>query len=169
MERLVDYEVGEITAAATYYMAEIYLDFSHSLMASERPADLDPAELQDYEMVIEEEAFPFEERAIEVHEKNLELMVAGVFNPWIEQSLDQLADLMPGRYAKFEISSGFIDSIDRYAYESPRAGHIGLDPDAAESTIPVEEPVPASQEGAETDTDDAPQPEDVPGEAVATG
>ncbi len=169
MERLVDYEVGEVTAAATYYMAQIYLDFSHSLMASERPADLEAAELQDYEMVIEEEAFPFEERAIEVHEKNLELMVAGVFNPWIERSLDQLADLMPGRYAKFEISSGFIDSIDRYAYESPRAEHIDLDPDAVESAVPVEEPIPANEEGGETDIDDGPQPEETSGEAVATG
>jgi hypothetical protein len=28
---------------------------------------------------------------------------------------------MPGRYAKAEISSGFLGSIDRYAYRSPAA------------------------------------------------
>ena len=28
---------------------------------------------------------------------------------------------MPGRYAKFEASTGFIDSIDRYAYREPNA------------------------------------------------
>jgi outer membrane protein assembly factor BamD (BamD/ComL family) len=120
-DRLVDYEVGEVTAAATFYIAELYRDFSQSLMESERPSDLGPAELQDYELVLEEEAFPFEEKAIGVHQKNLELMAAGVYNPWIERSLAQLAVLMPGRYAKFEASSGFIPSIDSYAYRAPRA------------------------------------------------
>jgi tetratricopeptide (TPR) repeat protein len=118
---LVDYEVGEVTAAATFYMAEVYFDFSQALIESERPADLDPAEMQDYEMVLEEEAFPFEEKAIEVHEKNLELMASGTYNRWIEKSLAKLGELMPGRYAKFEVSSGWIDSIDTYAYRMPRA------------------------------------------------
>ena len=58
--RLVDYEVGEVTAAATFYIAEIYSDFSQSLMDSERPSGLDSAALLDYEMVLEEEAFPFQ-------------------------------------------------------------------------------------------------------------
>ena len=119
---LVSYEVGEVTAAATFYMAEIYYDFSQALIESERPSGLEPSELLDYELVLEEEAFPFEERAIEVHEKNLELMTAGVYNRFTEKSLEKLAALMPGRYAKFEESSGLIASIDRYAYRAPNAG-----------------------------------------------
>ncbi|MGH7287494.1 MAG: tetratricopeptide repeat protein, partial [Myxococcota bacterium] len=118
-DRLVDYEVGEVTAAATFYMAEIHFDFSRALDESERPTDLGAAELQEYEAALEEEAFPFEEKAIAVHEKNLELMAAGIYNPWIEKSLAKLAVLMPGRYAKSETSSGFIDSIDTYAYQPP--------------------------------------------------
>jgi TolA-binding protein len=121
-DRLVDYEVGEVTAAATFYIAEVYSGFSQALMESERPAGLGPTERQDYEMVLEEEAFPFEERAIDVHEKNLELMTAGIFNPWIEKSIGRLADLMPGRYAKFEASSGLIASIDTYVYRAPSHG-----------------------------------------------
>jgi tetratricopeptide (TPR) repeat protein len=117
--RLVDYEIAEVTAAATYYVAETYLDFSRSLLDSERPTDLEAAELADYELALEEEAFPFEEKAIDVHEKNLELLRAGVFNAWTEKSLGQLAGLMPGRYAKQELSSGFVGSIDSYAYRSP--------------------------------------------------
>jgi TolA-binding protein len=122
---LLGYEVGEVTAAATFYMAQTYLEFSQALLASERPGGLEPSEQQDYELALEEEAFPFEERAIEVHEKNLELLAAGVFNPWIEKSLRKLADLVPGRYAKFEASSGFIASIDAYAYRNPRSGAAG--------------------------------------------
>src|SRR6185436_13265338 len=54
MGRLVDYEIADVTAAATYYMAETYFDFSRSLTESERPTDLDATELQKYEMVLEE-------------------------------------------------------------------------------------------------------------------
>ncbi|NIV17895.1 MAG: tetratricopeptide repeat protein [Woeseiaceae bacterium] len=120
-EDLVSYEVAEVTAAATYYIGEIYLNFSASLMDSERPAGLTDAEKMDYEMVIEEEAFPFEERAISVHEANFELLVGGVYNPWVKKSLDRLTDLMPGRYAKNEISGGYLGSIDAYAYRMPIA------------------------------------------------
>jgi tetratricopeptide (TPR) repeat protein len=125
--RLVDFEVGEVTAAATYYMAEIYRDFSESLLASERPGDLSKAEMLDYELVLEEEAFPFEEKAITVHEMNLELMASDVYNRWIEKSLARLAELMPGRYAKFEQSSGLLDSLDRYAYQAPAAAVVAAE------------------------------------------
>jgi hypothetical protein len=83
--------------------------------------------MADYEMVIEEEAWPFEERAIAVHEENFELLSVGVFNPWVQKSLDKLAVLVPGRYAKNEISSGFLGSIDSYAYRMPIAPRIGVD------------------------------------------
>jgi len=119
MDGLVEYEIGEVTAAATYYMAEVYFDFSRSLAESERPSDLQPADLQAYEQALDEEAFPFEEKAIGLHEKNLELLRAGVFNAWIEKSLGRLADMVPGRYAKHEMSNGFLDSIDSYVYRHP--------------------------------------------------
>jgi len=135
---LVNYEVGEVTAAATFYMAEIYSDFSSSLMTSERPRDLPATDLAEYESALEEEAFPFEERAIDVHEKNLELLSSGVYNDWIEKSLDRLAELMPGRYAKNEISSGFLASIDSYAYRMPSAPEVAIEGSDAEG-----EPEPA--------------------------
>jgi len=116
---LVDYGIAEVTAAATFYIAETYLEFSHALTESQRPTDLEPAELAEYELALEEEAFPFEEQAIEVHEKNLELLRAGVFNDWTGKSLDKLAGLVPGRYARTEISVGFLGSIETYAYRSP--------------------------------------------------
>ncbi len=126
-EALVDYQVAEVTAATTYYIAEIYLDFSVALLESERPSALSEAEKVDYELVIEEEAFPFEERAIEVHEANFELLAGGIYNPWVQRSLDKLALLMPGRYAKSEISAGYVGSIDFYAYRMPIAPPVGVD------------------------------------------
>ncbi len=119
LEQLVDYEVGEVTAAATFYIAEMYRNFSNALIDSERPGGMSAAELEDYNLVLEEEAYPFEERAIEVHQANMELMTSGTHNAWVEKSLTQLAQLMPGRYAKYEMSAGYIGAIDFYAYRSP--------------------------------------------------
>jgi tetratricopeptide (TPR) repeat protein len=112
MGQLVDYGIDDVTAAATYYMAETYFNFSRSLIESERPTDLKPADLAAFEMDLDETAFPFEERAINVHEKNMELLHAGLFNTWTEKSLTRLTELMPGRYAKHEMSSGFLGVID---------------------------------------------------------
>lgn len=119
MGGLVDYEIADVTAAATFYMAETYFDFSRSLKESERPADLKAADLEKFEADLEEAAFPFEEKAIKVHEKNMEMLHTGVFNAWTEKSLSRLTEMVPGRYAKSEMSSGFIGAIDRYVYRSP--------------------------------------------------
>ncbi|MEJ2603899.1 MAG: tetratricopeptide repeat protein [Gammaproteobacteria bacterium] len=127
-EALVAYEVAEVTAAATFYIAEIYYEFSDAIVNSERPTNLSASELADYEMVLEEEAYAFEEQAIEIHEENFELLAMGVYNDWVQQSLDQLAVLMPGRYAKNEISSGFLGSIDVYAYRMPIAPELPEQP-----------------------------------------
>ena len=121
LEGLVSYQVAEVTAAATYYMAQTYLNFSTSLIESERPAGLSAAEMNSYELVIEEEAYPFEERAIAVHEENFELLAGGIYNPWVQKSLDSLAELMPGRYAKNETSEGYVGTVEVYAYRMPIA------------------------------------------------
>jgi hypothetical protein len=49
----------------------------------------------------------------------MELMRSGLYNAWVDRSLGKLAELMPARYAKGEISSGFMGSIHRYAYSTP--------------------------------------------------
>ena len=125
--KLVNYEVGEVTAAATYYMAEVYADFGRSLLESERPAGLKEAALQKYNDQLEEEAFPFEEKAIKFHEKNLELMASAYHGAWTDKSLARLAILKPGRYAKSEISTGFLGTIDRYEYRKPALDAVTTD------------------------------------------
>ena len=157
--RLVEYEIAEVTAAATFYMAETYLDFSRALMDSERPTDLQAAERAEYELALEEEAFPFEEKAIDVHEKNLELLRAGVVNPWTGKSLDKLAELMPARYAKQEMSSGFLGSIDSYAYRLPVLHNPGPAPGEAESA-PQAVPEAAATDAPIKTTQLEPEPAD---------
>jgi TolA-binding protein len=110
--KLTAYQVGDVTAAATFYIAEIYSNFSETLKTSERPKGMDEVEAEEYEEVLDEKAYPFEEKAIQIHEKNTDLMTQGVYNDWIAKSFDRLATLMPGRYAKPEASSGMIANVD---------------------------------------------------------
>jgi tetratricopeptide (TPR) repeat protein len=116
---LVDYQVGDVTAAATFYMAEIYANFSQAMRESERPADLAPDALKDYEQQLADAAHPLEEKAIAVHAKNLELMRRGFNDTWTQKSLDRLASLKPDTFARTEISSGFLGSLERYVYQPP--------------------------------------------------
>jgi hypothetical protein len=100
-------------------MAEIYANFSQALRESERPADLGANDLKDYEQQLAAAAQPLDEKAVGVHEKNLELMRRGLNNAWTQKSLDRLAALKPDTYARAEISSGFLGSLERYVYQPP--------------------------------------------------
>lgn len=119
--KLVDYEIGDSTAAAAFYLAEIYSHFSKALMTSRRPDGLSPVELEEYELAIEEQAYPFEEKAINVHESNLKLIRRGVYNEWIEKSLQRLAEYVPARYDKPEEASVIISSLETQTFEIERA------------------------------------------------
>jgi TolA-binding protein len=100
--RAADYAVGEVATAATFRIASIYYDFSRALLDSERPQELDSVALEEYELLLEEQAYPFEERAIDIHEVNVGRIPAGTYDEWVKKSLAQLAQLMPARYAKKE-------------------------------------------------------------------
>ena len=115
-EQLLNYEVGDVTSAVTYYLAEMFYSFSLSLSESERPDDLNALEKEQYELSIEEQAYPFEEKAIQTHEKNLELLMMGVYGNWIEMSIAKLAKLVPARYAKIEEGNEFIASMETFDY-----------------------------------------------------
>lgn len=115
-KQLLEYEVAEVTAASTYYLAEIYAHFSQALIESERPEGLSPLEMEEYELAIEDQAYPFEEKAIEVHENNLELLRIGVYNDWVKNSLKRLAQFVPARYDRPEMDSPVITSVEAYVY-----------------------------------------------------
>jgi tetratricopeptide (TPR) repeat protein len=118
--RLLDYEVGLVTSAATFYLAEIYADFSRDLKESERPRGLSPEEREAYELAIDDQAYPFEEKAIATHKSNLDLIPRGIYNEWIDKSLQKLAAFVPARYAKPEEEIAIITSPDTYRFAIER-------------------------------------------------
>jgi hypothetical protein len=109
--RAGEYRIAAVTTAATYHTAEIYADFARALMESERPRNLDELALEEYEMLLEEQAYPFEEKAIELFEVNTARTRQGIYDQWIRRSFVQLAVLMPVRYAKQERSEHLVETL----------------------------------------------------------
>jgi len=106
-----DYSVAEVTTAATFRLGEVYETFSSDLMDSDRPDALDAEALEQYELLLEEQAFPFEEKAIELYQANTGRAPDGVYDEWVEKSFDRLAGLMPARYAKKERSEDVVTTL----------------------------------------------------------
>ena len=106
-----EYGVAEVTTASTFRLGEIYETFSADLMSSERPTELDEAALEQYEFLLEEQAFPFEEKAIDLYKANADRAPDGVYDEWVQKSFDRLAGLMPARYAKSERSEDVVTSL----------------------------------------------------------
>ncbi len=106
-----DYGVAEVSTAASYHTAEVYHEFGQALMASERPKGLSADELEQYNVLLEEQSFPFEEKAIAMHEANVRHSAEGIYDQWIKRSFAALAQLRPLRYGKAETSEDTIDAI----------------------------------------------------------
>jgi hypothetical protein len=106
-----DYQVAEVTTAATFESAELYRQLGKDLMSSERPKGLSKDELEQYDVLLEEQAFPFEEKAIQIHQVNTARTKDGTYDEWVQKSFTALAQLNPGRYAKAEISERQVDAI----------------------------------------------------------
>jgi cellulose synthase operon protein C len=97
------YNVAEVTTVATYETAELYRTLAKDLMESERPKALKGEELEQYNLLLEEQVFPFEEQAIEVHELNVARAKEGVYDDGVRASFKALAELKPARYGKTEL------------------------------------------------------------------
>jgi TolA-binding protein len=106
-----DYQVAEVTTAATFESAELYRQLGKDLMSSERPKNLSKDELEQYDVLLEEQAFPFEEKAIKLHEVNTARTKDGTYDEWVQKSFAALAQLNPGRYGKVELGEPLVESI----------------------------------------------------------
>jgi cellulose synthase operon protein C len=110
-EAAADYQVADVTTAATFESAELYRQLGKDLMSSERPKNLKKDELEQYDVLLEEQAFPFEEKAIKLHEVNTARTKDGTYDEWVQKSFAALAQLNPGRYGKVEIGEQQVESI----------------------------------------------------------
>lgn len=106
-----EYGVAEVTTAATFHTAALYQDFGRALMSSQRPKKLSKAEREQYDVMLEEQAYPFEEKATELHEVNARRAAEGIYDQWVQASFKALRELRPVRYGKNERSEGVVNAI----------------------------------------------------------
>ena len=105
------YGVAETTTEATHSIAEIYKAFSQALLHSERPLGLNSDEMEQYEILLEDQAFPFEEKAIEFFEINLSYIKDGLYDAWIRKSHAQLMVLFPAKYQRHAKTDTYINVL----------------------------------------------------------
>ncbi len=101
-DRVNGYGLQEFGTRATFRLGQVYRRLANELMSSPRPAGLDELALEQYEVLLEEQAWPFEEKAIAIFETNARRAWDGLFDTWIEQSFAALSELMPARWGKQE-------------------------------------------------------------------
>lgn len=99
-DRAAGFGYATITTAATYETGAVYRDFGRAVLDSQRPAQLKGDALEQYNILLEEQANPFEEKAIAIHEANLQRLRQGLWNDSIKKSVAALAELSPAKYGK---------------------------------------------------------------------
>jgi tetratricopeptide (TPR) repeat protein len=110
-KQVAEYQVAETTTAATYETAELYRTLAHDLMTSERPARLSGEALEQYNALLDEQSFPFEEQAIAIHEINVKRVQDAVYDDSVRASFKALAELKPARYGKTELSASWVPTL----------------------------------------------------------
>ncbi len=108
--RVSDYGAAEAVTAATFHTAELYRDFGRALIGSQRPKKLSKLEREQYDVMLEEQAFPFEEKAIELHEANARRAASGLYDASVKSSYAALRQLRPGRWARDERAAGTVEA-----------------------------------------------------------
>jgi tetratricopeptide (TPR) repeat protein len=141
-----DYRVAEVTTLATFEIAEIYRKLGQDIMKSERPKKISGDQLDEYNSLLEEQAFPFEEQAISTHEINTKRTKDGVYDEGVKKSFAALAELKPGRYAKTEISGASFDALVPPAPQAVPVAASASEPAAA--TVPAASAAQPASQGA---------------------
>ena len=104
-----DWQLAEFVPQANYSIGQLYRRLAQDVMRSERPKDLDELALEEYEFLLEEIAYPFEEKAIQVHQANAERAWQNIYDQWVQKSLLVLAEIDPAKFDKFEKLPEVID------------------------------------------------------------
>jgi cellulose synthase operon protein C len=105
------YGVAEVTTESAFRMAELYRGMAIALLDSARPPGLDEDTLEQYEILLEEQAFPFEEDAIAIHEANAARARDGLYDRWVVASFEALAQLVPARWNRQETGEHVVELL----------------------------------------------------------
>ncbi|WP_333607521.1 tetratricopeptide repeat protein [Arsukibacterium sp.] len=101
-EQSMAFNQAEFYSRASFELAQLYQQMASALLQSDRPGGLSALALEQYDMLLEEQAYPFEELAIELYQSTAALSAHAVYDSWVQLSLTRLAELYPARFLKQE-------------------------------------------------------------------
>lgn len=110
-QRAADYGILEFVTMSSFKIAGLYETFASDLRAAPMPKGLSGSNIQLYKEIIEDQAGPFDQLAIEVHQANINKAWEGHFNKWIALSFGALGKLNPDRYNKQEVIATYGEEI----------------------------------------------------------
>ncbi len=110
-EMAAEYEILEFVTMSSYKIAQIYQQLAFELRQVSPPRGLSKEEKVMYSEIIEEQAHPFEQLALELHMANVERAWKGAFNKWVNSSFETMKELQPSRFDKEELIVSYGDEI----------------------------------------------------------
>ncbi len=111
LNQMLSYGISEYTTAANHMMGELYQQLGKDILESERPKNLSELEGEQYTLLLEEQAYPFEDKAIELLEQNASRTQNGIYDDWVKESYAALSELLPVRYNKQEVAVDVPESL----------------------------------------------------------
>jgi len=106
-----DYGILEFITMSSYKIASLYQSFATDLRSSPKPAGMSADDQKVYAEIIAEQAKPFDDLAIELHQANIDRAWNGKFNEWIDKSFSEMKKLNPERFNKNEVIVSYGDEI----------------------------------------------------------
>ena len=110
----IETRFSEVVAVSAHRLGEAFEHYQESLLTSEDPKNLNEEQLAEYHFLLEEKAFPFEEKAIQAYQSNMQRLQEdpNFYNQWIKKSLQRLAELRPSLYKRPERQELIVSKIN---------------------------------------------------------
>ncbi len=105
------YGILEFVTLSSYKIGILNETFATDLRRAPKPRGLSKDDSVVYKQIIDEQAAPFDQLAVEVHQTNVDKAWEGHYNEWIEKSFVAIRRLYPERYGKEEVLVSYGDEI----------------------------------------------------------
>ena len=98
-----NYKTLDVITASNYFIGRALELFKVDILSSPKPEGLTPLELEEYDLLLQEMAFPFEAKALDAFRVNIQRAVKlEILDPWIEKTFERMAELAPWSYLRNE-------------------------------------------------------------------
>jgi tetratricopeptide (TPR) repeat protein len=98
-----NYRTADVITASNFFIGRALELFKEDILSSPKPEGLTPPEMEEYELLLQEMAFPFEAKALDAYRVNIQRSVKlELLDPWIEKTFERMAELAPWSYLRSE-------------------------------------------------------------------